>query len=171
MAATYRVIGREILLGANKSLLALFNGVGSSNVLKVNRIWLLNNQLAAITGILVTLELRLITAHTIGTLVTPAKSKLASPNLDANVVSSMGATVTETSLFRRIVWSADEPAQTENTMDTLELMPSINIIWDSGYSGSSVESLILNAGQGVHIKCVTSTVASNLGNIIMEFTT
>lgn len=171
MAATYRVMAKEVVLGNGKSLLALFNGGGSADILKVDRIWLLNNQIPVFTGILTIMELRLITAHTTGTLVLPTKNVLSSANLDVNVIASTGATVTETNLFKRIIWSADEPGQNENNMDSLELLTTINVIWDSSYVDTRLEPLTLNAGQGIHIKCATNTTASNIGTIVMEFTT
>lgn len=174
MAATYRVQANNIIYGNGKSLLALWNGAGSTDILKVNRIYFLNNQVgvAAGTGILVTLHLTMITAYTGSARVFPTKLKTASSNLNSNVVASTGATVTEASqVLRRVVWSGDEPSTSELTTDTLQLIPNLNIIWDSGYVDTNTEPLTLNASQGVHVKCNTNTTATHMGTIIMEFTT
>jgi len=173
MAATYRVKASNVVFGSGKSLLALWNGAGSANVLKVNRIWLLNNQVgtAAGTGVIIELQIVLITAHTASNKILPVKMVQTSAALDVNVACSSGATVTESSIFRRVSWSGDEPAQSELTTDTLQLIPSLNLVWDAGYVGSGLEPLTLNASQGVHVKCVTATTATYMGDIIIEFTT
>lgn len=173
MAATYRVSASNIVFGNNKSMIALWNGAGSADVLKVCRIWILNNQVgtAAGTGIFITFELRLITAYTGATKLFPIKLKKTSANLDANVVCSAGATVTDDSMFRRIFWSGDEPAQSELTTDTWQLLPNLNLVWNSGYVDSIIEPITLNASQGIHLKCTTNTTATFLGDCIIEFTT
>ncbi len=174
MAATYRVIASNVIFGNGKSMIALWNGSGSADVLKVTRIYFLNNQVgvAAGTGVLITLHLTMITAYTGATKLFPVKLKQASSDLDSNVVASFGATVTEaTPVLRRIVWSGDEPAQSELHMDTLQLIPDLNIVWNSGYGDSNIEPLVLNASEGVHVKCTTNTTATYMGDIIIEFTT
>ncbi len=172
MAATYRLKAQNVVFGTNKSMVSLWNGSGSTDILKVNRIYLLNNQVgvAAGTGVLVQLELRLITAHTSVQRLFPFKLKQSSPDLHANVIGNTGATVTDSSLFRRIIWSGDEPSQNELNTDTFQLIPSLNLIWDSGYVGSGIEPITLNANQGIHLKCITATTATFLGNCIIEFT-
>jgi hypothetical protein len=173
MAATYRLKASNNIFGLNKSMISLWNGAGSTDILKVNRITLLNNQIGIPvgTGVLVALELRLITVHTVGTKLFPQKLRLASPDLDANVVASMGATVTESAqVLRRVLWSGDEPQQPEVNLDTLSLFSNFTTIWDTGYNSTQLEPITLNASQGIHIKCVTSTTATHMGDIIMEFT-
>lgn len=174
MAATYRIKASNVIFGNNKSMIALWNGAGSTDILKVNRIWILNNQVGtpAGTGILITLNLNLISAYTVGTKIMPLKMKLTSSNLHANVAASHNATVTETStVLRRIIWSGDEPAQSENSSDTWQLLCNLNCVWDAGYVGSNIEPITLNASEGLHIKCATNTTATYMGDIIIEFTT
>lgn len=173
MAATYRVIASNVVFGNGKSMIALWNGSGSADVLKVTRIYFLNNQVgvAAGTGILIILHLTRITAYTGATKLFPVKLKQTSSDLDSNVAASFGATVTEAStVLRRVIWSGDEPQQSELHMDTLELIPDLNVIWDSGYGDSNIEPLVLNASEGVHVKCTTNTTATHMGDIIIEFT-
>lgn len=174
MAATYRAMASNVVFGNNKSMIALWNGAGSADILKVNRIWVLNNQVgsAAGTGVLITLELRKITAYTGATKIFPVKLKKTSSDLDSNVAASFGATVTDaTELLRRLIWSGDEPAQSELTTDTWQLLQNINCIWNTGYYDTNTEPLVLNASEGIHVKCATSTSATFLGNVIIEFTT
>lgn len=171
MADTYTLRGSNIAFNTGKSMISIWNGAGSSDILKVNRIICLNNQVgvAAVTGTLAELHLKRITAHTTGTLLIPQKNRIAAATLHANVICSTGATVTESSLFRRVLWSGDEPASSEYQLDTLQLLPNWNIIWDSGYVGSGVEPLTLNASQGITLRC-NSTTTVGFMDIIIEFT-
>lgn len=172
MADTYTLRGSNIAFNTSKSMISLWNGAGSTNILKVNRIILLNNQVgvAAVTGTLVELHLKLITAHTTGTLLFPQKNKTAAASLHSAVVCSTGATVTEaTGVYRRILWSDDEPATSEYLTDTFQLLPNWNTIWDSGYVGSGIEGLTLNASQGITLRCQSTTTVGNM-DIIIEFT-
>ena len=73
MAQTYTLTATEISFALNKCLLGVFNGSGSSRVVRVYRIWALNNGVTLVTGVLTALELRRITAGSGGTTITPAK--------------------------------------------------------------------------------------------------
>jgi hypothetical protein len=173
MADTYRAKVSNIVFGSGKSLIALWNGAGSADILKVNRIYFINNQvgIALGTGVLVELRLAMITTHTTSIKIFPQKLRTSAADLDANVVASSGSTVTEaTQKLRRILWSGDEPSQAELNTDTLGLIPNFNIIWDTGYNSTVLEPITLNASQGVHVVCSTSTTATYMGDIIMEFT-
>lgn len=171
MAATYTLKGYNLGLNTSKSMISIWNGAGSTDILKINRIWLMNHQVgvAAVTGALVELHLKLITTHTTGTLLFPLKRISTSPNLHSAVVCSTGATVGESSLFRRIIWSGDEPTSSEYNMDTFGVIPNMNLVWDAGYVGSGIEPITLNASQGITLRC-QSTVTVGVMDIMIEFT-
>lgn len=171
MAATYIVKGYNIAVNTSKSMISIWNGAGSTDILKINRIWLQNNQVgvAAVTGTLIEFHLKLITTHTTATKLFPLKRKLTSANLHSAVVCSTGATVGESSLFRRIIWSGDEPATAEYNMDTIGILPNMNLVWDAGYVGSGLEPITLNASQGITLRC-QSTSTVGVMDIMVEFT-
>ena len=85
MAQTYTAAGIGVAFGNNKSMLGIFNGVGSGRVVRVYRVWVLNNQTAAVTGVLTTWTLRKTSAQSAGTAITPTKHDTASETAPAQV--------------------------------------------------------------------------------------
>jgi hypothetical protein len=49
MADTFTAAATGATFASNKSMLGLFNGAGSGRVLRVYRIWCLNNQTSAVS--------------------------------------------------------------------------------------------------------------------------
>lgn len=169
MAATFTVTVQGTAFASNKSLLSLFNGVGSGRVLRVYRVWALNNQTAGVTGVMTMLELRRITASTGGTAQTPVKHDTASSNLPAQVTAAAGPTDTVSDLFRRVLWSADEPAVGTGTNDELECLPANGLLWDAGYADTNVEPLVLREGQGLSLRQPGANVIGVV-DVMIEFT-
>ncbi|MGD0201343.1 MAG: hypothetical protein ABSD27_11395 [Bryobacteraceae bacterium] len=107
---TYTVAATGVAFASGKLMLAIFNPAASGKVVKVWRVWIINNQTAAVTGVLIWFELRRSTAQSSGTALTPIKHDSNNPALNATVAT--GATVTDmaSGLLRQIFWSNDEPA-------------------------------------------------------------
>lgn len=171
MAATYTITARNVAFAASKSMLSVFNGVGSGKVIRVYRIWALNNQLTAVTGVLTNLEIRRITASSGGTDLSSlvAKHDSTSAALPAEVVVATNATVTKTTLFRRVLWSTDEPtANTAVTMDELETVVPLACIWAMGYGDPLTEPITLREGYGVSV--INTGGSTGTADFIMEMT-
>ena len=170
MAATYRGVVVGTAFAANKSMLTLFNGAGSGVVLRVKRIWMLNNQTTAVTGVLTTMEIRRISASTGGTAGGVVKHDSTSPNLPAQVTLTTGATDTLTGdpALMRFMWSNDEPATGALTNDETECIPALACVWDCT-GDPDLEPLVLRQGEGV---CVRHTGSTTVGvvDVIIEFT-
>lgn len=81
MAQTYRAVVSGATFAANKSLLTVFNGSGSGRVVRVKKVWQLNNQTVAVTGVITTMELRRISASSGGTAATYVKLDTTSEGL------------------------------------------------------------------------------------------
>jgi hypothetical protein len=169
MAATFTVTVQGTAFASNKSLLSLFNGAGSGRILRVYRVWMLNHQTAGVTGVMTACELRRITASTGGTAQTPVKHDTASAALPAQVTAATGPTDTVSDLFRRILWSGDEPAVGAGTNDELECLPELGKIWDAGYGDTNVEPITLREGQGISVR---QPGANTIGvvDVMIEFT-
>lgn len=170
MAATHTLAGIGVTFANGKHMLSLFNGAGSGRVLRLYRVWILNNQTAAVTGVLTTLNLRKSSAQSGGTAITPVKHDTASSNLPAQVLAAAGATVTNTAdlPFRSLVWSNDEPSVSSGSSDELECMVPLNLIWDST-GDSNIEPITLREGQGVTLHH-SGTSAVGLCDVFFEFT-
>lgn len=153
----------------NKSMAAIFNGSGSGRIVRIQRVWMLNNQTAGVTGVLTTMNIRRTTAQSAGTAVVPVKHDTASATLPAQVLVATGATVTLTGVeLRRWMWSNDEPAVSSGTSDEFECLVPLNLVWDAT-GDSDIEPLVLREGEGVSIHHPGST-AVGICDIFVEFT-
>lgn len=170
MAQTYTAAAIGVAFGNNKSMLAIFNGSGSGRIIRVYRVWVLNNQTAAVTGVLTTWTLRRSSAQSAGTAITPTKHDTTSESMPAQVAIATGATVTQTSdvAFRAWVWSNDEPAASSATSDELECLIPLNCVWDST-GDSNIEPIVLRETQGLDVRHSGSS-AVGIADIFMEFT-
>lgn len=171
MAQTYTAGFLAVAFGNNKSMAAIFNGSGSGRVIRIKRIWVLNNQTAAVTGVLTTWALRRSSAQSAGTTVIPTKHDTNSESMPSQVAVATGATVTQTSdvAYRQWVWSNDEPAAATGTSDEFECLVPLNCVWDSATGDTDIEPIVLREGQGIDVR---HTGSSTVGvcDIFIEFT-
>ena len=159
MAATYTIATTGVSFAANKSMISVFNASGSGQIIRLYRAWILNNQTAAVTGVLTNIELRRITSGSGGSASTPQKHDSTSASFPAQIVAGSGLTVTTTDLFRRIVWSTDEPvANATASIDEFQCIVPFNCVWDVGYNDANVEPIVCREGEGVSIQNIGATV-------------
>lgn len=174
MAATWRAVATGVTWStAAKCMLKVFNASGSGVVLRVYRVWVLNNQVATATGVIPVMQLvRTSTVGSGGTVVTPVAHDTGSAALPAQVTAMYADTSIGTvdATFRRATFSSDEPAVGTMTIDEVETIVPLNVFWDSGYADSTVEPIVLREGFGVMV--YTAGIASAAGNVdvIIEFT-
>lgn len=170
MAQTYTVGAVGATFGNNKSMLGIFNGAGSGRIVRVYRVWVLNNQTAGVTGVLTTWTMRRSSAQTGGTAITPTKHDTASETAPAQCLFATGPTATLTSdvALRAWVWSNDEPAVSSATSDEFETLVPLNCVWDST-GDANIEPLVLREGQGVSIHHAGSS-AVGLCDVFVEYT-
>lgn len=170
MAKTYTANATGIAFASNKSLLGLYNAHATRKV-KLYRVWVLNNQTAAVTGVLTSMTLRKITSLTGGTGVTPVAHDSGNTSFDLTSVTCVsGGTFANSSdaPLRQIVWSSDEPSASAATSDELQCIVPLMCIWDST-GDSNIEPLVLNTNEGVHLLQPGSNAAGIL-DILFEFT-
>ena len=175
MAATFTAVATGVTFSTStKVMIQLFNASGSGVILRLYRLWVLNAQTAAITGVLPPLELRRLTAISSGgspTTITCPKHDSNSANLPAQVTVNYGNTsVTSSDVFRLITRSSDEPAVGTFTMDEIAAFVPFNLLWDGGYASSNVEPIVCRETFGVAV--VNTGIASAAGNydFVAEFT-
>lgn len=158
MAATYQLSGVGIGFAANKCMLGVFNTSGSGKVVRVYRIWTINNQITPVTGSLTNLEIRKITAASGGTTLIPVPNDPSSPILtgvggtSGQITCGTNMTVTLTDLYRRIMWSTDEPSNPAGTtafsVDELQTFLPFCTLWSMGYADPNSEPITLREGEG-----------------------
>ncbi len=170
MAKTYTAYATGIAFASNKSLLGLFNAHATHKV-KIYRVWALNNQTTAVTGVLTSMLLRKISALSAGTAVTPVQHDTGNATVDLTSVTCVtGGTFTNTAdnPLRQIMWSGDEPAVSSATSDELQCIVPLMCIWDST-GDSNIEPLVLNTNEGVHLLQPGANAVGIL-DIAIEFT-
>lgn len=171
MASTFTAAAIGVTFGNGKHMLALFNGAGSGRVLRVKRVYMLNNQTAAVTGVMTTMAMRRTSAQSGGTSVTPNKHDTANASLPAQVLCAAGATITNTAdlELRRWMWSNDEPVTGAATIDEFECVVPMMCVWDSATGDPDLEPIVLREGQGLTIQN-QGTTAAGICDLFIEFT-
>lgn len=170
MANLYTVAAIGATFRPFKNMVTLFNGSGSGKVLKIWKIWVLNNQTVGVTGVLGSLELRYITATSGGGALTAVKHNSGIPTLPSQIVASEGATNTlSTAIFRKMNWSTDEPLATVSSMDEIALNNTWGELWSTPFNSSDLEPITLNEGEGICI-CFNTNSSVGLADFFMEFT-
>lgn len=171
MAQTYTAGFIATAFGNNKSMAAIFNGAGSERVVRVKRIWILNNQTSSVSGVITTFALKRSSVQSSGTAVTPTKHDTTSEALPSQVLVATGAAVTQTSdvAMRTWVWSNDEPITGTGTNDEFECLVPLNCVWDSATGDADLEPVVLREGEGLDIRHIGSS-AVGVCDIFVEFT-
>jgi hypothetical protein len=155
--STFTVIGTQITLGNQKSMLAIQN-TGTS-VVRISKIYLVNTTTAAVTGVTANLTLQRIASFTGGTTLNPFAHNTLNV-LPAGINIATGATfASESSLFRSSFWSSDEWGPGTSDVEANDHSNQEIIPW---YQTNSIEEgITLIQNQGLHVKCNTNTTAGN----------
>lgn len=170
MAKTYTASALGIAFASNKSLLGIYNAHASRKV-KIYRVWVLNNQTTAVTGVITTLTLRKLSNLTGGTAVTPTQHDTGNTSVDLTSVTCVtNGTATNTSdiALRQWMWSGDEPAVSSATSDELQCIVPLMCIWDST-GDSNIEPITLNQNEGISVT-QPGTNAVGVIDVFIEFT-
>lgn len=158
MAQTYTLAATGVTLLANKSIIGFYNGTGSGRIVRLYKVWLLNNQVTAVTGTTGFMELRTITTGSGGTALSPVKHDSNNENFPAQVISATNLSYTNRDLIIRTYWCSDEPTPITSTTDEVLTIPSFGTIYEAAYSGTNVEPIVCREGYGVTLNNITSIV-------------
>ncbi|MBI2818115.1 MAG: hypothetical protein HYX72_14365 [Acidobacteria bacterium] len=168
MANTWTVYAQGISFAAGKNMLAILNG--GARVLRIRRMGFLNNQTVAVTGVVCLGEIRRYSAAGLtGQTNVPAIAHDSTNSALQTVTVGTGGTPAGTSeLLRRYLWSSDEPAVSGATVDELECLVPLNVLWDAGYGDANVQPLTIRQNE---MLCLFNTVgAAGLVDVWIEFT-
>lgn len=166
---TWHTYAPGVTFSTSKSLADQTNA-DATKVVKLWRLWLLNNQTAGITGVVLLLLFRRLTAASSGgTTLTPVAHDTGNAALDADVTCGTGRTVTPGSTFRRVMVSSDEPVVGTGTWDEMECIVPLACLWDSGYGDSNVAPQTFRQNQGFDLQQSTTSVVG-VCDIDWEFT-
>lgn len=170
MAQTFTALAQGVTFAAGKVMLALVN-THATEILKVYRAGILNVQTAAVAGVVCQMDVRLYTgagAWAGGTAVTPVKHD-SNNTLPTTYVCSYNSTPAgSNSVLRRVLWSSDEPAASGATIDELECLVPMNIVWDCGYGDTNCLPITLRQNEGFVV--YNNSGAAGLADFWFEFT-
>jgi len=177
MANTWFATFPDVAIGtANKSHADLWNPSGSGRVIRVYKIYALNNYRA--TGINAGMNLyhiARITALTVaGTVVTPVRADTSLENWAAtSCTAHYASTVTEGAVFRRFIRSSDDVGM--RTVTQFNYWGSIHEmakVWDTGCNDDAVlQPIVIREDSGIHIKYLSGKDSTGTLTVVMEFTT
>jgi hypothetical protein len=152
-------------------MLTIWNGSGSGRIVRVKRVWVLNNQTAGVTGVLTTFELRRISNSSGGSAGASVKHDSNSEAIPAQITITSGATDTLTGdpALMKFMWSNDEPAASTLTNDETECIPVLSCVFDAATGDADLEPLVLRETQGLSVRH-TGSSAVGIADVIVEFT-
>lgn len=160
---TYYALADAVTFAANKHMISIHNAVGSGVMIVLKKMFLINNALAAVTGVMLRQEVKRFTvAHTVGTTITPTTCDSTNPALPAQVTCKTGATVTDVSLVFPITFNNDELGATQAFPSTA-LQAGINWLPE----GNEVQEIRLREGEGITIKNITNTTVGSFSYLIV----
>lgn len=172
---SYTLLATSIANANNKNLLAISNATGSGKIIKIYRVMCWNPQTVAVpggvTGILIG---RSAAVYSGGTALTfrPHSSCVTAgvnnPFTGINADSGASAiTATIGTEFRRVFRATDEIAAGGYTFDEIQNILPWTVLWDTGYSDSNIEPLVLRENQGFLIR-TDSSPANSVGAFSLQ---
>jgi hypothetical protein len=169
MANTWRTVGSGIVYGNGKSMLDVFNGASSARIIRVYRMYHFNNQVTAVTGVVAYMNIRRTTGSSGGTTINAIPHNNSDINLDSNTTSGTSRTASSTTsnIFRRYIYSTDEPTPGTATNDEFECLVPYAEFWNSGTD--TIQPITCRATQGVDFYCGTNTTVG-FADMEIEFT-
>jgi hypothetical protein len=166
--ATFVAYAQDIAIGNNKSMVSLVNTSGSSVVIKIREIRIMNVQTTAVTGVIADMRLLRITNHSAGTAITPVAHDTGD-TLNGSVTARTGATVTSelTPVYRRWKYSTDEWGV--GTLDVEALDQAIQKQSPLYEQVAKTKPFTLRANEGFTIKQVTNSTVGTF-DLLLVFT-
>lgn len=168
--ATFTAISTATAPANNKSMFSIVNTTGSAVVGKIQEVYLTNVQTSAVTGVVITFELRRIVSHSGGTAITAIETMDSSDSLNSSITVRTNATVgTESAnLLWRSLWSSDDWGT--GTLDVEAHGHAFQTLFPI-YSKRTSESkpITLRANEGLTIKCATNTTVGSF-DLVVVFT-
>ena len=160
---TYYALADAVAFAANKQMISIYNAVGSGQMVVLKKIYLINVQLAAITGVAVRQDIKRFSAvHTAGTAVVPIPCDSNNPTLSGSITVKTGATLTDVTLLFPLTFANDEVGATQ-AFPSVQLQAGINWFVE----GSEIQEIRLREGEGLTVKNITSTAVGSFSYMLV----
>lgn len=155
LGQTWYVCADAVALAANKWHLTVWNG--SSNVIKVRKLFLVNVQTGAVTGVAVRLSMFTIaSAPTSGTLLTARPADSTNTALPGTLEVRTGPTASAGNLLWPVVAACGEIGATQAFPST-HLLQFGNLMLE----GNEIQEMTLRQNEGMGVQQVTSTTVGS----------
>lgn len=154
---TYVALADAVTPAQNKHHITVFNAAGSGKVVKVRKLFPINVQLAAVTGVALRFDMKRVTAASAGTAITPQAMDSNNTALPAGITVRTNGTVTEGALMWPQIVSSEEIAA-----NTSQLIAStLNAMLNNIPEGNEIQELTLREGEGFTAKQITSSTVGS----------
>lgn len=161
---TYIALADNVACAQNKQHISILNAVGSGKKVKIHKLLQISNTLTAVTGVGVRYDVKKITAHSVGTSITPEKMDSSNAELQAEITVRTGATVTEGNTLFPITLANDEILLTGGSASN-DFRSALNYLPDT----DETQKITLREGEGLTVKQITNS-AVGAYNWIIVFT-
>jgi hypothetical protein len=159
---TWYVWSGSAACAANKHFLSFLNNGGSGQVFKVRKLYLINTAVAAVTGVALQFDIKRITACSGGSAITPQIVDSTDTAIANVTVQSAPTAVTEGAVLFPWYTTNDEIGAT-NAFPSSFIQSATNLLPE----GVEVKELVLNAGEGVTVKQITSSTVGSFGVLMV----
>jgi hypothetical protein len=159
---TWIAYADAVVFAASKQHISIFNAVGSGVTVRARKLFPVNLQSGAITGVWCRFDIKKITALSAGTTVTPVTHDSQNAALPAGVTVKTGGTATEGALIFPWVTTNDEETAVAALSKAL-FQQSINTLIE----GTEIQEQALREGEGLTCKQITSTTVGSYGWILV----
>lgn len=166
--ATFNAIATNIVTDQNKSLFSILNN--SLLTLRIEEIYLINVKTVNVTGVMGIFEVRRITSHSSGTLITNIETYETSDILDSSITVRTGSIVggESSNLLWRNIFSTDElnikNLDSENNQHVFQTMFPIYV-----KKTNNTKNITLKNNEGLTVKFVTNS-ATGMFDVFCTFT-
>lgn len=171
MASTWTLLIPGKAFAATTVMLGVLNA--GAKVIRIRRVGMINYQTAAVVGVLCLLDLR--RYYTVATWAAPTavsaiKHDTTNGALDTVTTGHAGTPGggAGPDIFRRWVWSSDEPVITSGTWDEWECIVPFSVVFNCGYGESECQGIVLRATEAIFV--YNTSGAAGLADIYAEFT-
>jgi hypothetical protein len=146
-----------------KHFLSIFNVLASGKIVRIKKVYVINMQTAAVTGVLFQMDFRKTTAQAAGSAITAvAMDSQDAPPAQNVVAIAAGATVTNGPLlFSQIL--SNEEAAAAHASPTPMIQAGINWIPE----GVEVKEITIRPGEGFTVQNVTNTTVGSYAVLIV----
>lgn len=169
MAETWIAYAPQITFATGNAMVGLFNGSGSSYVLRVYQIVLTNPYARNPTGSLTCLQIATTTAQSGGWPLTPIPMDTDNTALDSAVEAALSPDFTRDAIIRKFLWANDDPAAGGSSFKEWQNTRCMGMPWDGGYHDSAQQPITLRAGHGIVIEHLGNTNAGEV-DVSIQFT-